>query len=227
VEGNTLIKTNQERKNEMSYLKKLKELIGEEAFKKVEADLGKKDLIVNDGEYIPKEKFDAKLDEIKTLKSEKDKTEKELKTASDELKKLQDEKKASTSTVEQKVAELEKKIADQDGKIAAKEKELILAKKEGVLKDALTEAGVKNPKNLKLLMKEFDLEKLELDEKDGKIKGFDESVKKLQEDYKPLFGEENFSGTPPGKGKTNETDNDKEMSTEEFYASEIFGVDKK
>lgn len=210
----------------MSYLKKLKELIGEEAFKKVEADLGKKDLIVNDGEYIPKEKFDAKLDEIKTLKSEKDKSEKDLKTANDELKKLQDEKKAGTSTVEQKIADLEKKITDQDGKIAAKEKELGLAKKEGILKDALTEAGVKNPKNLKLLMKEFDLEKLELDEKDGKIKGFDDSVKKLQEDYKPLFGEENFSGTPPGKGKGKE-DDQKEMTTEEFYASEIFGGEKK
>jgi hypothetical protein len=210
----------------MSYLKKLKELIGEEAFKKVEADLGKKDLIVNDGDYIPKEKFNEKLDEIKDLKSEKDKSVKDLKTANDELKKLQDEKKSNTSTVEQKVADLEKKLADQDTKITAKEKELSLAKMEGVLKDALTEAGVKNPKNLKLLMKEFDLEKLEVDEKDGKIKGFDDSVKKLQEDYKPLFGEESFSGTPPGKGKSNETE-EKEMTTEEFYASEIFGGDKK
>ena len=210
----------------MSYLKKLKELIGEEAFKKVEADLGKKDLIINDGEYIPKEKFNEKLDEIKDLKADKVKAEKDLKTAGDELKKLQDEKKSSTSTVEQKIAELEKKITDQDGKITAKETELGLAKKENVLKDALTEAGVKNPKNLKLLMKEFDLEKLELDEKDGKIKGFDDSVKKLQEDYKPLFGEENFTGTPIGKAKV-EADKNKEMTTEEFYASEIFGGDKK
>ena len=49
----------------MSYLKKLKELIGEDAFKKVEADLGTKDLIVNDGSYIPKEKFDKINDEKK------------------------------------------------------------------------------------------------------------------------------------------------------------------
>lgn len=208
----------------MSYLKKLKELIGEEAFKKVEADLGKKDLIVNDGEYIPKEKFNEKLDEIKTLKSEKEKTEKDLKTANDELKKLQDEKKSNTSTVEQKVADLEKKLKEQDDKIAAKDKELTLAKVEGVLKDSLTNAGVKNPKNLKLLMKEFDLEKLELTD-DGKIKDFDDSIKKLQEDYKPLFGEEQFKGTPPGQGEPKPEDA-KEMSTEEFFSSEVFGGGK-
>ena len=97
-----------------------------------------------------------------------------------------------------------------------------LSKKEGILKEALTEAGVKNPKNLKLLLKEFDLAKLEVDE-DGKIKGFEDNVKKLQEDYKPLFGEEQFGGTPPGDGKKKPGIDEKEMSTEEYFEKEVFG----
>ncbi|MBS4034388.1 MAG: phage scaffolding protein [Ignavibacterium sp.] len=204
----------------MSYLEKLKKLIGEEAFKKVEADLNGKELIVNDGTYIPKEKFDKLNDEKKDLQKDKDKLTGDLKTAQDDLKKVQDDNKKGKNSVEEQIAELNKKLQDQDSKIAAKDKELQLAKYEGVLKDALTEAGVKNPKNLKLLMKEFDLEKVELDD-NGKIKGFDESVKKLQEDYKPLFGEEKFGGTPPGQGKENQKEV-KELSTEEFFESEVF-----
>lgn len=209
----------------MSYLKKLKELIGEDLFKKVEADLGTKDLIVNDGSYIPKDKFDKINDEKKDLVKEKEKLTTDLKTAQDSLKKAEDEKNSGNKSVEDKIAALEKKTKEQDDKIAAKDKELQLAKYEGVLKDSLTAAGVTNPKNLKLLMREFDLEKVELTE-DGKIKGFDDSIKKLQEDYKPLFGEEQFGGTPPGGKKKENSANDKEMSTEEFFESEVFGQKK-
>lgn len=207
----------------MSYLEKLKKLIGEEAFKKVEADLNGKELIVNDGTYIPKDKFDKLNDEKKDLQKEKDKLTGDLKTAQDDLKKIQDENKKGKNSVEEQIAELNKKLQEQDGKIAAKDKELQLSKMEGVLKDALTEAGVKNSKNLKLLMRDPELasEKLELDD-NGKIKGFEEKVKRLQEDYKPLFGEENFSGTPPGQKKQN-ADEAKELSTEEFFESEVFG----
>ncbi len=207
----------------MSYLQKLKELVGEEAFKKVEADLGKKDLIVNDGNYIPKEKFDKVNDDLKALRNEKEKLTTDLKTAQDDLKKIQDDKNSGNKTLEQKIEDLTKKIADQDKKISDKDNELQLSKVEGVLKEALTTAGVTNPKNLKLLLKEFDLGKVKLTE-DGKIEGFDETVKKLQEDYKPLFGEDNFGGTPPGGNNPKDgDDNFKEMSAEEFMTSEVFG----
>lgn len=209
----------------MSYLKKLKELIGEDLFKKVEADLGTKDLIVNDGSYIPKEKFDKLNDEKKDLVKDKDKLTGDLQKAQDDLKKIKDEKDNNNKTVEDKIADLTKKIDEQNNKIAAKDKELQVAKHEGILKDSLTAAGVTNPKNLKLLMKEFDLEKVELTE-DGKIKGFDESIKKLQEDYKPLFGEDKFTGTPPGGKNKGEGEDFKEMSTEEFFESEVFGSKK-
>lgn len=209
----------------MSYLKKLKELVGEDAFKKVEADLGTKDLIVNDGSYIPKDKFDKINDEKKDLIKEKEKLTSDLKAAQDSLKKAEDDKNSGNKSVEDKITALEKKAKEQDDKITAKDKELQLAKYEGVLKDSLTAAGVTNPKNLKLLMKEFDLTKVELTE-DGKIKGFDDSVKKLQEDYKPLFGEDQFTGTPPAGKKKGEGEEVKEMSTEEFFESEVFGQKK-
>jgi hypothetical protein len=209
----------------MSYLKKLKELIGEDAFKKVEADLGTKDLIVNDGTYIPKKKFDDLNEEKKDLVKEKEKLTGDLKTAQDSLKKAEDDKNSGNKSVDEKISALEKKTKEQDDKIAAKDKELKIAKHEGILKDSLTAAGVTNPKNLKLLMKEFDLEKVELTE-DGKIKGFDDSIKKLQEDYKPLFGEDKFSGTPPSGKTKGEGEEVKEMSTEEFFESEVFGSKK-
>ncbi len=209
----------------MSYLIKLKELIGEDLFKKVESDLSGKELIINDGSYIPKEKFDKLNDEKKDLQKEKDKLTGDLKTAQDDLKKIKDEKDNNNKSVEDKIADLTKKIDEQNNKIAAKDKELQVAKKEGILKDSLTAAGVTNPKNLKLLMKEFELDKVELTE-DGKIKGFDDTIKKLQEDYKPLFGEEQFGGTPPGGKKPGEGDDVKELSTEEFFESEVFGSKK-
>jgi hypothetical protein len=200
----------------MSFLKKLEELIGKEAFDKVKKEIGDKDLILNDGNYIPKQKFNDQLDEIKTLKAEKEKLDIDLKTAQADLKKLTDDDKSKKTTVEQKLADLDKKILDAENKIAAKDKELLLAKKENVLKDALTGAGVKNPKNLKLLLKEIDLEKLEVDA-DGKIKGFDDRVKLLQQDYKALFGEEKLSGVPPTDGDGTKPNADKEVSSEEFY----------
>lgn len=209
----------------MSYLKKLKELIGEDLFKKVESDLSGKELIINDGSYIPKEKFDKLNDEKKDLQKEKDKLTGDLKTAQDDLKKIKDEKDNNNKSVEDKIADLTKKIDEQNNKIAAKDKELQVAKKEGILKDSLTAAGVTNPKNLKLLMKEFELDKVEVTE-DGKIKGFDDTIKKLQEDYKPLFGEEQFGGTPPGGKKPGKGDDVKELSTEEFFESEVFGSKK-
>ena len=210
----------------MSYLQKLKELVGEEAFKKVEADLGKKDLIVNDGNYIPKEKFDKVNDDLKALKTEKEKLTTDLKTAQDDIKKMQDDKNSGNKTLEQKIEDLTKKIADQDKKINDKDNELQLSKIEGALKEQLTAAGVTNPKNLKLLLKEFDLNKIKLTG-DGKIEGFDDTVKKLQEDYKPLFGEDSFSGTPPGgKNPKDGDDNFKEVSTEDFFSSEVFGSKK-
>lgn len=217
----------------MSYLKKLKELIGEEAYKKVVADLGDKELIINDGSYIPKDKFNEKLDEIKELNKEKSKLSGDLKTAQDSLKKLQDENESGSKTVEQKIAALEKKLADQDTKLsdqdtklADKDKQLQIRDNEALLKEALTNAGVKKPQNLKLLLREFELDKIEVGE-DGKIKGFDDKVKKLQEDYKPLFGEDKFGGTPPGGGGDQSGGDDmKEMSTEDFYSSEVFGSGK-
>jgi hypothetical protein len=71
----------------------MKELIGDETFKKVEADLNGKELILNDGNYIPKKTFDDKLDEIKTLTKEKETLTGNLKTSQESLKKMEDEKK--------------------------------------------------------------------------------------------------------------------------------------
>lgn len=54
----------------MSYLDKLKSLLPKEQYDKVVADLDGKQLIINDGNYIPKAKFDAKNEEAKTLEAQ-------------------------------------------------------------------------------------------------------------------------------------------------------------
>jgi len=196
----------------MSFLKKLKEIVGDAAIiAKIEAELNGKDIIVNDGSYIPKEKFNDVNDKLKAVTTERDKFKTDYETAKAELDKTGD----SQKTTEQKIADLEKKIAD-------KEAEASLIKKEAILKESLTAAGVKNPKNLKLLTKEFDLAKLELDE-NGAIKGFDDKVKVLKEDYKPLFGETIITGDPANPADPNTHEPVKEMSTEDFYSKDVFG----
>lgn len=204
----------------MSYLEKLKKLIGEEAYKKVEADLNGKELIINDGTYIPKDKFDKLNDEKKDLQKEKDKLTGDLKTAQDDLKKIQDENKKGKSSVEEQVAELNKKLQEQNDKIAAKDRELQLSKTESILKDKLSKAGIFTPEKMELAVKKFNLEIYKPDEK-GEYKEMDTEIKQLQESHKFLFGEEKFSGNPPGQGK-DKADEAKELSTEEFFESEVF-----
>lgn len=206
----------------MSFLQKLKELIGEDSFKKVKTEIGEKDLIINDGSYIPKSKFDELNDKKKNLETEKESLTKQANEFKQKADDLEKDNKTKTKTVEDQMAEMTKKLADIEAASQKDKAALLNAKKESAIKEALQEAGVKNPKNLRLLVKEFEIDKTEIGD-DGKIKGFEDKVKLLQEDYKPLFGETVISGNPPKnvQGNDDKTANT-EVSTEDFYAG-IFG----
>jgi len=205
----------------MSFLNKLKEILLPDEFAKVKKELNGKDLFVNDGEnYVPKKTFNEELDKNKALKTEKEDSERKIIELEKEVTELKKDKDSGDKSVEQKITALEKKLDEQKKSIDEKDNELLISKKEGVLKESLIESGVKNPKNLKLLMKEFDLANAEME--DGKLKGYEEKVKVLKEDYKSLFGEDIITGTIP-EGSGQPLEGMEEMSTKDFYAKDVFG----
>lgn len=159
----------------------LKELIGEELFKQITEKLGDKTLLLNDGNWIPKKKFDEKIEEIKSLnekiaiyvQNEKD-TKKLLDDNEDYKKKYEDLQKTSKSALEGK----DKEISD------------IVTK--GLLKDELIEMGSVYPD---LLIKNINLDDVLV--KDGKILNKETVLNPLKDTYKDLFKTTIIEGNDP------------------------------
>lgn len=173
----------------------LKKLLGEDLYNKVvEALKGKgkdgKDieLLQNDGNYIPKAKFDEKLEEVKTLKGQLDDRDKQLKDLADKVKGNED---------------LTKQIADlqEANKNAVKDYEEKL--KQQAFDFAVESAinGVKgkdvNPRAIKALLK---MDNLKMDGE--KLIGFDDQISDLKKTDAYLFeaGASGGGGNPPGGG---------------------------
>lgn len=174
----------------------LKKLLGEDLYNKViEALKGKgkdgKDLelLQNDGSYIPKAKFDEKLEEVKTLKGQLDERDKQLKDLAEKAKGNE---------------ELTKKIADlqEENKNAVKALEDKLKQQtfEFAVESAIN--GVKgkdvNPRAIKALLK---MENLKIDGE--KLIGFEEQITELKKSDAYLFdaGAAGGGANPPGGNK--------------------------
>ncbi len=184
----------------------LKELLGEELYSQVQAKVdeaeGDVKLLINDGNYLPREKLNEKTEKITQLESqveelkgqitERDKQLEQLKNdtqASEELKKkikdLEDQNKQAKD-------DYENKIKQQDEEYQSK---LNQQKFDSVLELALRDAKVKNPKAVRALL---DAEKIKLDGES--LLGFKDQIEALKESDSYLFGEDNISGTKPGEG---------------------------
>lgn len=159
----------------------LKELLGEELYSQVIAKAGEKKIaIVSDGNWIPKDKFNEKNDEVKDLKGQlKDRdtqlTDLQTKATGNEgllqqIKDLQDANKKTTDDFQSKL--------DQQAYGFA-------------LKEALVGAKAKNPKAVEALLNRESI-KLE----DEKLTGLDEQLKALKESDAYLFEPEQESGKP-------------------------------
>lgn len=85
------------------------------------------------------------------------------------------------------------------------------------------EAQKANPKAIKLLLKEFALDKVELDDK-GEIKGFDELVKPVKENYSDFFGVEVVTGAQAGKAPANQPHNPAEPT--DIYSALAYEMNK-
>lgn len=183
----------------------LKELLGEEFYNKVIALLGDKKLMLDDGNNIPKSRFDEVNQAKNDLKTQVDSLNAEL----TKLGKLVKDNEGATA----KITELQTKIAEQEA-------EAQNITKKFALREHLTKAGAKFPD---LLEGKFDLSKIELE--NGSIKGFDDLVKPYKETYKDLFGENKITGKTPPAPPATPPNPEQKLSTED-WVSEMFNPQK-
>ncbi len=162
----------------MSYLMKLKELLSEEDFNKVKEDLGDRHLIVNDGTYIPKDKFDALSETKKSLETQLSDMNKKLADIEPQIKE-NEELKGQISELrtgsEKATKELEDKLTQQAFNFK--------------LETAIQGSGAKNVKSV---LANLDVSKISLD--GDNLIGFDEQMKGLKESDAYLFGETKIAG---------------------------------
>ena len=158
----------------------LKELLGDLYTKEIEEKVGDKKLIVLDeGKYIPVDKFNAKLEEVKQQKEQLDEYKKQLK----DLEKKAKGNEELENTIKDLRADNEKKDLDYQATIKAKDKSFAI---QNAIKD---EQG----KNIKAISALLDMDKITVDDKG--ITGLSDQLKKLKESDAYLFGEDKIVGT--------------------------------
>lgn len=184
----------------------LKELLGEDLYNQVIEKAGdNKIAIVSDGNWFPKDKFDAKNQEVKDLQQQ-------LNDRDEQLNALKD---VDPEKLKQEIADLQeandKTKNDYEAKLQAQAFEFTLEK-------ALSTAGAKNAKAVKALL---DTENIKLDGET--LLGLDDQLKALQESDPYLFGEDEppgLKGRKPNEGGTNTQGIKNPFSKEHFNLTE-------
>ncbi|MEX3715752.1 phage scaffolding protein [Cytobacillus horneckiae] len=158
----------------------LQELLGEELYNQVVEKAGENKLaVISDGNWIPKDKFNDKINEIKDLKDQI--------TSRDNQ--LEDLKKVDAEALQQKIKDLQEENnntkTDYEGKLQKQTFDY-------ALKDALTGAKVRNPKAAKALL---DLDSIKLDGE--KLLGLDAQLNTIKESDPYLFESEEAPPNSP------------------------------
>lgn len=164
----------------------LQEILGEELYNQVKEKLGDTKIdIVNNGKWIPLEKFNDLNTDLKELKNQisaRDKQLKELESSSADNQNLK-------TKLEELRAENKKIQEEYEGKIKQRDFNFALD----------NELSKHNPKNLKALKSLLEIEgKVALGE-DGKLMGLEEQLKALKESDGYLFGT-SLKGQEPNLG---------------------------
>lgn len=158
----------------------LKKIIGEELYAKVLEELGdKKTLIVNDGNFLPREKFNDLNDQVKVLKTQLGERDTQL----EDIKKKVKDNEELTATITQLQADNKKLTEESETKMKDQKFSFLLELK-------LRDEKVKNVKAVKALLA---TDKLKLND-DETFTGLDEQIKTLKESDSYLFGEDTLSG---------------------------------
>jgi len=158
----------------------LKELLGEELFEQVNEKLDDDTkLIVNDGNYIPKEKFDEKSEKVAAL-------EKQISQRDEQIEQLKEDTNASEE-LKSKIEELQEKNEKTQTELQEKLEQQRL---DSEIDKALLKRKARNPKAVKALL---DMDKIEATD-DG-INGLDKQLETLEESDEYLFELENNSSS--------------------------------
>lgn len=173
-------------------MNKLQELLGEELYTAFLAKIGNTKVLIDDGSFIPKHR----LDEVITAKKD---LETQIKSYETDLNGLKEKAKGH----EQLTAQISQLQAEKESAKAEAVKVQEKTRKEFALKEALLNAGVLSDKARNLLSKEFEIDKLELEES-GSVKGFDALLKPIKEDktFSSMFGQVTIKGTNHQQGQT-------------------------
>lgn len=169
-------------------MKELKEILGEELFNQIQPKLGEHSVIVadkdekyikDDGNLIPKSRFNELVEQKNTYKESVDDYKQQLDSLKGQLKDN---------------GEVTKQINGLQEKLSQKDNEVIEISKRYALKDVLKESGAKYPD---LLMTKFSLSELNL--KDGMIENIEDKIKNVKTSYPDLFKTPGVPGTDDGR----------------------------
>ena len=160
----------------------LKELLGEELYSQVMEKVGDKHkiAIVSDGNWIPKDKFDA-------VNNEKNEYKQQVESLNQKLTEL-DGKLKDNEEAQQTIEALKQQIED-------KEQELAQTRKINAIKFEILKA---NPRDVADILPHIDSDVVKIE--DGKVLGLEEQIKALKESKPYLFNDEEPSGTGGSKG---------------------------
>jgi penicillin-binding protein 1A len=163
-------------------MSKFKEKLGEEKYKQF-LDLIK-DTDIKEGQvdllegYIPRNRYNEMKDKF-TASEEKSKT---LENQIAENKKLLDESEKFKTESEEYKKKFEEQSTRHKSELENRDKEINNVVKRSLVKESLLQNGAKH---VNLLMKDIDLDKVEV--REDKLLGFDETMKTLKNDYQDMF----------------------------------------
>jgi vancomycin resistance protein YoaR len=182
-------------------MEKLKELLGEELFNQVKEKLGDTKIMIDDGNFIPKSRFDQVNEQKKEYKKMLEERDKQLKDLSEKAKgneELQNKIKELEEANKKSADEYEKKIKEQAFNFAL----------ENSLRD-------NKAKNIKAVMALLDLDEIKQD--GDKLLGLDTQLEKLRDSDPYLFEDESTTTSTGSQGnfgkKTSTLENN---STDDF-----------
>ena len=192
-------------------MKKLVDIIGKEIYESLSDDIKKqydeKELIINDGTYIPKAKFD-------NLNEQKKDLENQLKETND---KMQELSKVATEELKKQIADLQNKY-EEDTK--ALNEKYQLREYDIKLNDYAKDLKFSSNSARKSFMS--DLKAKELKFEDDKLVGFDDFVNSYKENDPNAFMEEKKE-EPSVTVNTGDNHNDKE-DTDDAFINKVMGL---
>lgn len=181
----------------------LKNVLGEETYKEKGSAL-KKELAK---EVIPKHEFNAKLDLIKDLESDKETLLNDKKELEDKVKEAEKGGLSDLGKLQKSIETLTKDLQSEKTKREDSEKALNDEKLSNTIKSKLTDAKMKS---------KF-IDKYINDFKGIKEDEFSDKLKEFAENNKELFGEDNLGGKKP-EGEFNENNGSKHFTKEQVEA---------